>query len=468
MRFTVTDDDEILDERGRKLPIFPNRNGDGEVISWKVRWREEDPQTGRRRHPSTSKKTAAAAVAFYEDVRYLRRQGATPARPEPSGSMTMDELGAEWLERFAFPNCTPRYARESARWWDTEISARIGQYTLEQLMQRPGVFGELQEQLTQAGMRAPSQRKVIGLVNAVLERGQRWHPEVLKYHPARGQFEPPSTKRKRLVRPLPVIALERIREAVLRRPVRDPLSRLFDAAFVSCMGEGIACRPSELRLSATWDGIGARTLLLQTVVEPDERDDAEGLKTGARSTLLLPTAREDVRTFGAALDARFGPQPGHGLIFQARGPSGPLWDGEEPVPTSWTAYNNWVKRVWRPACQVAARSERSLSWVAKARLYDARHSAVSLAIRAGYDQGQVARYAGHTIQTLAEIYQHVFDEYEGSDPIEMAELAADARRRVIESPNSASRPGTSATQRRAMRRYRARRKAREDDDSGRH
>ena len=133
-----------------------------------------------------------------------------------------------------------------------------------------------------------------------------------------GLFQVPSAKRRRLIRAADPMAVERIIEAVLKRPHRDPLGPFRDAALVAAMGFTVAARPSEWLVSATWRDVHEGTVELQAVQnELGHEPDAEvGRKTGARVSLLLPNAYDRLVAYRRALEARYGKQPDNGLVFQ--------------------------------------------------------------------------------------------------------------------------------------------------------
>jgi hypothetical protein len=462
---------------GEDLPngIWAKYGAGGELIGFKVKWRERTgPSTSSQRaHTVRVAQPVRWRVALREALRYQRAalaiadRGEAVTRSGMSERVTLDELFTSWLRRYAGRELSARYVRESARLWGSHVSAMrlgedgarcFGDLTIREVIDQPGWLVAYQEALEATGAGDASVRKILFLVRGVLERGQRWHPDVLIRNPAVSMFEMPTGKRRRLVRAPSLIAAHRVREAILNRRARDPLRPVIEAALVAAMAETIALRPSELLHSVRWEDLHDRSLWIQRA-EPilDQVDDAEpGLKTGARSTLLLPTARDELLGLRAAIERRYGRQAGHGLIFQKIGSQGPLWTAAgEPVPWSLDDYKRFTERVYRPARRTAARAEDVPAWVARMRFYDLRHGAVSLALHGGMSQHELSRYSGHSEKTLNDIYAHVIKEYEGRERVDMSQEALRARAHVAERPHRAVAsvgPQTGQQRRRRMRR----------------
>lgn len=254
-----------------------------------------------------------------------------------------------------------------------------------------------------------------------------------------------------------LIAVHRIREAILSRPARDPLNPIVEAAFVSVMAEAPAVRPSEILNSARWEDRHQRTLWIQRA-EVDEDDDHEtGLKTGARAALILSTARQELLDMRVQLEPRSGPIPDHALIFQRRDPGMLRWTRQgDPVPWSLDDYKRFTARVFRPAREIAASAPDVPAWVARMRFYDLRPGAVSLALHDGVPQHELCQHAGDSEKTLNDIYRHIIKEYEDLPAIDMSAEAERARAHISARPHHAARlagPQTRQQQRcRAARR----------------
>ena len=328
-----------------------------------------------------------------------------------------------------------------------------------------------QDELEAEGISTANRTQVLKLLRAVLRWGRRRHPNALTTELS-GLFELPSQTPKRLAYAADAYGLERIIEAVLRRPARNTLLPLRDAALVAAMGFTVAARPSEWLYSVTWSDIHDRSVELQRpAANLGGSDLGIGLKTGARAALLLPNAHDRIVGYRMDLEARHGPQPDHGLVFQALGEKGPLWwlinDSDEPVPVPWSQdeYKRWTARVWRPAREVAAESKEAPAGLASMRFYDCRHTAISMALhstlvmgRHGMNLHNLAGWAGHDVQTLQRHYAHIIARYQGGAPIDLERECDRARGRVEAEPFSSERDRTGP-QRQAQRRRRARARA---------
>jgi hypothetical protein len=466
------------DHNDRALPkgVYALAREDGTIASYKVRWREEG-EDGVPRNAGKSfsvrklgslDRALEAAKAYREEAVNVVERGEAVLRLDRAASVTVDELFQEWCIKRG-PNLSKRYAEDAVKRWDREIAPRsIARVRLDRLSRDPSILTRLQDELEAEGMTAANRAQVLKLLRAVLRWGRRRHPNALTVELS-GLFELPSQGVKRLAYAADAYGLERIIEAVLQRPARNPLLPLRDAAFVAAMGFTIAARPSEWLYSVTWSDIHDRSVELQRPDSNlDELDTGIGLKTGARAALLLPNARNRLLAYREALEARHGAQPDDGLAFQALGEQGPLWwlgNGEEdpaPVPWSQTDYKRWTARVWRPAREVAAQAEGSPPGLGSMRFYDCRHTAISMALhstlvmgRHGMNLHNLAGWTGHDVQTLQRYYAHSIARYEGSEPIGL-ERECELARAKVESEPFRRAEHVPGPQREAQRRRRAR------------
>jgi integrase len=455
--------------------VYALRNLQGEIVSYKVRWREQDENAVERqrsrsfspREVGSLNKARAAAISHREGVLQIVGAGEAVARSEPAARLTLGELFKEWIANHAAYNTGERYARDSVRTWDKHIEARLGRVTLGALSNDPGIIVRFHEDLQRAKLALSARRASLALLRAVLRWGRRRYPRALTADVS-GLFQLPGNKRRRLIRAADPIAVERIIEAVVNRAHRDPLGPIRDAALVAVMGFTVAARPSEWLASATWADVGERTVQLQAV-QNELGEDSEldvGLKTGARVALLLPNAYDRLMAYREALEARYGEQPGSALVFQVLSERGPLWD-DDSFPVGWSRddYYRWAARVWRPARKVAAQAPDTEDWISGLTFYELRHTAISTALHStlvmtkdGMNLHTLAAYAGHDVQTLQRYYAHVIARYRSAQPIDLEAECSAARRRVKAKPfQPAERP--PSPQREAQRRRRARARA---------
>ena len=469
-----------VDHLGRALPrgVYGCLREDGTTASYKIRWREEDrdgvPRQAAKsfsiRKLGSPDRALEAAIAYREQAVRIARVEGTVMRSDPAATMTVAELFQEWcVKRGA--GLSARYAEDAVRRWDREVASRsIARVRLERLSRDPSIITRFQDELAAAGVTASNRVQVLKTLRAVLRWGRLRHPNVLTIELS-GLFELPSQTPDRLAYAADAYGLERIIEAVQNRPARDGLLAIRDVAMVAAMGFTVAARPSEWLYSASWGDVHERSVELQrSGLGVDER--RIGLKTGARAALLLPNARQRLLTYRAALEARYGTQPDDGLVFQALGEDGPLWDSARgdrtaaPVPWSNDEYKRWTARVWRPAREVVAQAEGMPRGLGTMRFYDCRHTAISMALHStlvmgphGMNLHNLAGWAGHDVQTLQRYYAHIIARYQGMDPIDLDEECELARAKVKAEPfkpaEKRSGPQRGAQQRRRDRASRA-------------
>ena len=180
----------------------------------------------------------------------MRSSAVATACCAPTGWLgsSLGDLFKEWITHHAAPNTGERYARDAVRTWDKHVEPRLGRVKLGALADDPGVIVRFHEDLQQAGLAVSARRASLALLRAVLRWGRRRYPRALSVDVS-GLFEVPGAKRRRLIRVADPLAVERIIEAVLKRPHRDSLGPVRDAALVAAMGFSVAARPSEWLVS---------------------------------------------------------------------------------------------------------------------------------------------------------------------------------------------------------------------------
>ena len=468
------------DHQGRELPkgVYGCATEAGELVSYKVRWREEDENgvKGQRSKSFSAAKLGSLdralerALDYAKEVAKIIEARGAVQRVDAAGALTVDDLFKEWLVGRA-ASLSPRYGEQCVYDWERDIATRpIAGVRLDRLSQDPSIVVRFQDALLREGLAAYRRRRALKLLRAVLRWGRRRHPGALTVEFS-GIFELPRQRRDRLPYAADAVGVERIIEAIAGRAARDDLRPIRDAAFAAAMGFTISSRPSEWRLSATWGDLHSETVELQRGAEHDP-EDIPGLKTGAHVALLLPNARDRILAYRTALEDRFGPQPSNGLIFQVLDThDGPVWvtpeDGGAPLPLAMNldAYNRWLARVWRPARVVAAQAPDAPPGLEKMVFYDLRHTSISMALHStlvmgphGMNLHPLSGWAAHDIQTLQRYYAHFIARYQGKKPIDLKEECARARAQVEANPfKPAERP--PSPQRDAARRRQARRRA---------
>ncbi|HET8639428.1 MAG TPA: AP2 domain-containing protein [Solirubrobacterales bacterium] len=441
------------DHESRPLPagIYALTREDGTIASYKTRWRAEDAN-GVPRNASKSFSVAkfgsadkALQAAIAHRTRSITTTTPLSSRPDPSTKTTVAALFQEWcVKRGAV--LSRRYSEDAVKRWDREIAPRpISQVQLGRLSQDPSILTRFQDELEADGLTPSNRAQILKILRAVLRWGRRRYPNALTLELS-GLFEVPTHSHQRLAYSADAYGLERIIEAVLHRHSRNKLLPLRDAALVAAMGFTIAARPSEWLHSATWSGLHKSSIELQ---RPDSDNPTAhneiGLKTGARAALLLPNAHDRITAYRLALEAEFGPQPEHALVFQALDPNGPIWDGKAkkatPTPWSYNYYKRWTARIWRPARNRAATAPAAPQGLNTMRFYDCRHTAISMALHStlvsgphGMNLHNLAGWAGHDVQTLQRYYAHVIARYQNTEPIDLTAECQAAREKVESNP----------------------------------
>jgi integrase len=469
------------DHRGERLPeaVYACATETGEIVSYKVRWREED-ENGVRRQRSKSfsaKKIGSldraleVALGYAENVAEIVKARGAVAKVDAAAALTVDDVFKKWLVEHV-AGLSPRYGEDSVRVWDRDIATRpIAAVRLDRLSRDPSIVTRFQSALKKEGIAESRRRHILKLLRAVLRWGRLQYPNALTVEFA-GLFKLPPQRRNRLPYAADAVGIERIIEAILARPSRDDLRPLRDAAFTAAMGYTVAARPNEWRLSATWGDLHDDTVELQRSAEDGGVEARPGLKTGAHVALLLPGARDRIASYREALEERFGPQLGNGLVFQVLDQDGPVWvaaDGggrRVPLAMNEDAYNRWTARVWRPAREAAAQAPDAPQGLDRMAFYDLRHTAISMALHStlvtgphGMNLHALAGWAAHDIQTLQRYYAHLIVRYERSEPLDLEKECARARAQVEANPFTPSKPPPSPQREQARRRLKRRRAA---------
>jgi hypothetical protein len=476
------------DHRGEELPkdmAALVREDSAEIVGYRVRWREEDKDGILRRpseaFPARKHGSLDAALDRAHEFRgraleTIRIESSVP-RPDPWLSRTLNDVLQEWIENRG-PQVSYDYAKRVVKAWGNHVEHRpVARARLERISADEGIFVRFQDELVRAGLKPWLRYEILKDFRAVTRWGRKRHPAAIKVDVG-GLIELPKIKKTRLIFAADAVTLERLIEAVLNRPSRDDLLTLRDAAFLAAMGFTIATRPSEWRLSATWDSLHAPTPVgglgsveLQKEAGLAVEDVVGGLKTGAHVALMLANAYDRIIAYRDALEERFGPQPGHGLIFQVIDESdGPLWfpdpDGGPAIPLAWSTnqYNQWVKRVFSVAREIAAGAPDTPAGVAEMEFYDCRHTAISMACHStlvmgphGMNLHPLSAWSSHDIATLERYYRHIIARYVGLPPIVIEEECRAARRQVETEPFIPAAPYISPQQV-SQRKYRARKR----------
>ena len=294
--------------------------------------------------------------------------------------------------------CHPNLARHTQESYasalDVHIIPRLGDTRLQALTTE--MISDTRAEMAAAGVGEPAIRKVLTVLQSILERAVEWRH--IDTNPARA-VRKPGQHRTRVVRPLPPKTIEMMRAHLL---VSD---RQLDATLVTVLAYA-GLRPGEA-IGLRWHDVGERTILVERSVAFGQ---LKPTKTGSvRTVRLLAPLADDLYEWrrATARDAETD------LVFPA--PDGSPWNADRA--------RNWRKRTFAEAAAEAG--------VATVRPYDLRHSFVSLLIAQGATVVEVARQAGHAPTMTLSTYAHLFDEHDDSSRLPAEQQIRLARLAVV-------------------------------------
>jgi integrase len=232
---------------------------------------------------------------------------------------------------------------------------------------------------------APSILKAATVLQAIMTRAVI--NGLIDSNPVRAVRKPPQRATRQ---PLPIapLTVERMRAML----------ELRDATMISVLAYA-GLRPESELLPLRWRDVGEQMLEIRAT------------KTGTvRHVRLLEPLAEDLRTWREQVGGS-----AH-LVF-------PLPEGGEWDATDW---QNWRRRVWRPAAKAAG--------LVDSRPRDLRASYASLLIATGLSVVAVAREMGHSPEMCLRSYARAFAEYDPAGRRSAVEQIADARKDVHKGP----------------------------------
>jgi integrase len=368
---------------------------------WRVRWRD-----GSRNRARTFDRKADA-LAFEAETR--RRRHAGDVRPLDAGRETLQEFAEEWWRLYAVPNLARTTLASYASLWDAHVLPRLGATPLREL--DPLSLASFRAELTAEGVGPASTRRVMVILQGVLERAVEW--QRIPANPARAVRKPPQ-RRERAVRPLSPLDVERIRAHLVAG------SRLRDAVLVSVLAYA-GLRPGEA-LALTWAHIRERTILVERAVALGELKTTKTART--RTVRLLAPLAADLLEWRVSR----GRPVDDALVFPARGEA--VWGDD--------AWRYWRRRIFAPAAKAAGLDS-------PVRPYDLRHSFVSLFLAEGASVVEIARQAGHSPTMTLSTYAHLFDEAADGEHVPAEDKIRHARQLVRWERRTRSVPEDSST-----------------------
>jgi integrase len=378
------------------MPVYPRTLADGKT----KRYDATNIVNGKRDKKTFIRK--GDAEAYDADVKRRMQLGPLAASVIDSKMTLVEFFEGDYWPRYAIPSLAEDTRRRYMEIWGAHLCDRVGGYQLCAF--NPNIIEDAIGELKSSG--AATQRKALMLLQGVFRRAHR--RGLVPENPCLAVDKPdqPTTKPPR---PLPPIAIERIRAAMMamwqsekRGPGRaaDEIRwwRVRNATMVSMLGYG-GFRPSEDR-AVRWGAIEGRTLHIVAT------------KTNkARQVEILGPLVQDLAEWRMVC-GRPGPKD---LII-------PTFDGDEWKRHDW---NNWRRRVYQPAAR-AAGIDGDLT------PYRLRASFVSLLLWAGEDLAYIAEQAGHSVATLAKHYAGAMRELRDQPRVPAAEAIRRARAEIAD------------------------------------
>ena len=236
---------------------------------WRVRWRDEQ---GRARSRVVGRK--ADATALDADLKRAKRLGG--AAVVANHRETLAEFSKLWWARHAAPNLARHTQENYASALDVHIIPRLGDVRLQALTTE--LISDMRAEMAAAGVGEPAIRKVLTVLQSILERAVEWRH--LDANPVRA-VRKPGQHRTRVVRPLPPRAIEAMRTYLLTT------DRQSDATLVAILAYA-GLRPGEA-IGLRWHDVGERTLLVERSVAFGQLKSTKTSST--RSVRLLATTR---------------------------------------------------------------------------------------------------------------------------------------------------------------------------------
>lgn len=375
------------------VEIRPRKHRDGSTYYvYRIRWK--DPVTGRRLVETLP--TPGDALDFQAHLRLARRRGALAELD--MGHELLVDFAAEWWDRYAKHGLATPTRKVYASIWNRHLLGRVGHLELRQIT--PAVVDRLKTDLQDDGVGAPTIRKAMSLLQAMLRQAVAW--DRIRVNPVK-EIAKPKAPRKLAVVALSPAQVEHLRET---------LPTLRDRILVSVLAYS-GVRPEDA-LALEVRHVGRAALLVEQKNVDGEIIAGQKTDRPPRSIDLLAPLRQDLAEYMLAMGRR---TPG-ALLF-------PRADGK---PWRETDYRNWRRRTFKPAVQRAS--------LEITRPYDLRHAFASLLIRDGrLSLAEIADQLGNSVATLSDVYAHVIADMKGQKrmPADAAIVKARAGQRAASS-----------------------------------
>jgi integrase len=319
-----------------------------------VRWREGD----RNRSRAFSRKRDAEL--FDAEQRRLRQfRGVNHIVGD---DVRLSDFADKWWTDYAEVHLSKRTQANYAVQLDARIIPELGGLRLRDI--RPSTVEAWIAAMQRRGDGAPSIVRASAVLSAILQRALV--SDLVDVNAARAARKPRQAPPRR-PDPIEPLVVEKLRAQL------EPA----DSTLVAMLAYS-GLRPESEGLKLTWGNVGEHTL------------EVHATKTGqTRYVRLVKPLADDLRAWRIMSG---GPSPSS-LLFP--GPSGKAWTER--------GWQNWRRRVWRPAATAAGLPAGS-------RPRDLRASYASLLIRSGMTVVEVAHELGHSPAMCLRVYGRAFAE----------------------------------------------------------
>jgi integrase len=336
---------------------------------------------------------------FVAEVRRRRRLGLSLSF-ELEEDVTLAVCFREYWRLQALPHLEKGTRQNYERAWLKWIKPNLGDWPLKAITAKV-ITRQLMAPMRAAGAGDPTVLYVLAVLQSVMAFAVT--DERIAENPVRS-VRKPARAVERDVPPVPPLLVERIRVLMLARSTTNGVR---DALIVTLIAyEGL--RPEEV-LALKVEDVGEKLRIRRKNV------DGELLTyTKNRRKRSVPftaaVVRQDVAEYQLASGIR------RGLLF-------PRADGD---PWREHDYRNWRRRVYQPIAKMVG--------LPVPRPYDLRGSYVSLLAAAGYTLLEVARRAGHSVDTCERYYAKIFDDVDPANRVDPEDAIRVARQQGEELP----------------------------------
>jgi integrase len=321
-----------------------------------VRWREGDRNRSRA---FTRKRDAELFDAEQRRLRQFRG-----VNHVVGDDVRLSEFAGKWWTDYAEVHLSKRTRANYAVQLDARIIPELGGLRLRDI--RPSTVETWIATMQRRGDGAPSIVRASAVLSAILQR--TLVSNLVDVNAARAARKPRQAPPRR-PDPIEPLVVEKLRAQL------EPA----DSTLVAVLAYS-GLRPESEALTLTWGNIGERTLEIHAPASHNGQ---------TRHVRLLKPLADDLKTWRETS----GNPPASSLVFP--GPAGKPWTER--------GWQNWRRRVWRPAAKAAGLAEGS-------RPRDLRASYASVLIRGGMTVVEVAQELGHSPQMCLRVYGRVFAE----------------------------------------------------------